>query len=97
MLTLPWAQLTSLTLQTAAYFPILRLTPNLVQCDLFVFTNMIDTQSPIASVTLPRLASLVLNVPKFDFVSIPALTAFIARAGCTELEDLLGQYRSGVE
>ncbi|KAJ7037908.1 hypothetical protein C8F04DRAFT_1393271 [Mycena alexandri] len=111
MLTLPWAQLTSLTLNTVsarACFPILRSASNLVHCDLFVARNYVETQTP--SVTLPRLTSLVFNVPNIDnfgvggvlilpalrdltivdrirnFVPIPTLTAFIARAGCTKLE-----------
>ncbi|KAJ7037903.1 hypothetical protein C8F04DRAFT_1035070 [Mycena alexandri] len=113
MLTLPWAQLTSLTLNTVsayACFPVLRSACNLVHCDLFVARNYVDSQAP--SVTLPRLTSLVFNVPNIDnfglggvlilpalrdlttvdrirnFVPIPTLTAFIARAGCTKLEEV---------
>ncbi|KAJ7039895.1 hypothetical protein C8F04DRAFT_1085259 [Mycena alexandri] len=59
---LPWAQLTSLTLQRvfpAECNPVLQKTPNLVHCKLNLVTNIDDTR-PWSVVTLPRLESLTL-------------------------------------
>ncbi|KAJ7655816.1 hypothetical protein DFH06DRAFT_1200964 [Mycena polygramma] len=60
-ITLPWAQLTGLTLNTVLrdeYIAILRQTPNLRRCDLEIFNS--DNMDPPHELTLPRLESLTI-------------------------------------
>ncbi|KAJ7041972.1 hypothetical protein C8F04DRAFT_1030880 [Mycena alexandri] len=78
---LPYAQLTTLCL-TGAYLPnesvpLLQRTPNLVHCELAVFSYADDHAAP--DVTLPRLESLTLRIRSLDghprerFLNVPAL------------------------
>jgi len=77
--TLPWGQLTSLTLRCVCpprCVPILLQTSNLVHCQLgLVYDIDAEYNSNIPDVQLPRLESLVLT----DFLShyAPAVTGYL--------------------
>ncbi|KAJ7602443.1 hypothetical protein DFH06DRAFT_360559 [Mycena polygramma] len=63
-ITLPWAQLTSLVLNSVYLYeclPVLKQTTNLVHCELRLFTG--DGSAVDSIITLPRLESLALHDP----------------------------------
>jgi len=67
--TLPWAQLTSLTLNSvfrAEYLPILQQASNLRQCELGILFNYVDATDP-HQITLPFLRSFTLDDANRDW------------------------------
>ncbi|KAJ7648699.1 hypothetical protein DFH06DRAFT_572288 [Mycena polygramma] len=82
--TLPWAQLTRLTLDNVErieYLHILRQAPNLCQCELTIAFNWGDNSNPRHEIMLPRLESLTMkegydhmNMARIpDILLVPAL------------------------
>ncbi|KAJ7765740.1 hypothetical protein B0H16DRAFT_1794894 [Mycena metata] len=115
---LPYAQLTTLHLTGPMLpdesVPLLQQAPNLIDCELAVFSFADDHAAAAPDVTLPRLESLRLRIRSLDghpmerFLIVPALRrlhiveslsapkaaairsfgAFVAKAGCTRLEEV---------
>ncbi|KAF7334427.1 F-box domain-containing protein [Mycena venus] len=81
--TLPWAQLTSLTLQRVYLHecvPILQQTLNILHCQLELFLSELTDNIDI---TLPRVRELTLKDPSVGSVKVNYLQAFIVPALCT--------------
>ncbi|KAJ6559856.1 hypothetical protein B0H19DRAFT_1375827 [Mycena capillaripes] len=63
-ITLPWSQLTSLTLRFIRFencLPVLQQTTNLVHCELNLFSGAGSPGQSQGDITIPRLESLTLN------------------------------------
>ncbi|KAJ6581938.1 hypothetical protein B0H19DRAFT_1117074 [Mycena capillaripes] len=84
---LPWAQLTSLTINTAQparCVPILQHTSHLIHCELSFSVVLDDGVGPFPDITLPCLESLALKLGSESFNSlIGYLDTFILPALCS--------------
>ncbi|KAJ7655823.1 hypothetical protein DFH06DRAFT_483982 [Mycena polygramma] len=94
-ITLPWAQLTVLTLDTLyrdEYIPILRQTPNLRQCTLVVLLESEDPSSQRQELTLPYLESLTIDTAAHSDAAsrIPDIFIVPALGSLNISESLLG-------